>query len=187
MNEFWTNVSKYAHDLGIRIWEDDFSRGVICGLAAYFVVLFLVHLLFLICRGRKKCSQLVVRGEKGEIAVSIKAVTSVARAVLEQCAQLEIGRLCVYRHKKGYVFDVRGTFHAGSSGAPEIYEIASERIKAEMKAIFGIENIVRVDLRIDACEGATGMSASAEKPVPPPAEEPVVPAPAEKPADAADK
>ena len=40
MNGFWTNVTKYVHDLGIRIWEDDFSRGVICGLAAYFVQMF---------------------------------------------------------------------------------------------------------------------------------------------------
>ena len=100
MNELWNNVVKYAHDLGIRIWADDFSRGAVCALAAYFAVLILVHLLFLICRGRKKCSQLVVRGEKGEIAVSIKAVASLVRAVLGQCAQLDISRIYVYRHKK---------------------------------------------------------------------------------------
>lgn len=172
MNEFWTNVTKYAHDFGVRLWTDDFSRGVVCGLAAYFVVLFLVHLLFWICRGRKKCSQLVVRGEKGEIAVSIKAVASLVRAVLGQCAQLDISRIYVYRHKKAYIFDVRGSFRVGASGAPEIYGAAAEQIKAEMKNVFGIKNIEKVDLRIESCDAEDGLPARASVP----AEKPAAPA-----------
>jgi len=98
--------------------------------------------------------------------VSIRAVSAAVRAALREFDQLTVEKIVVYRHKEGYVFDVRGGFRVGGAAAPELYSRVTEQIKAAMSATFGIANIVRVDLHIDDCApGAAG------KPTPPEADE----------------
>ena len=136
-----------------EMWKCEFSRGVICGLAGYIVLVLLVHLVFAICRRRKKCAFLFIAAPCGNIAVSLKAVTEALRQGLAGFTQLEITRIAVYLRKKGYIFEVRGRFKMGESGARELYTALADAVKSRMRTVFGLDNIVRVDLKIEAYAG----------------------------------
>ena len=134
-----------------RVMGDDFICGMITGIAVYIVIVLLVHLVFIICRRRKKCSELLIQTEKGVISISLKAVTAALKAELSSFAQLEVVRIVIFYCKKDYIFEIRSRFLPGNSDAPELYAALENNVKEYMKNTFGIENIVRVDLRIDGC------------------------------------
>ena len=133
-------------------WQDDFIRGIIVGIGCYLVLVLLVHLLFIIFRRRKKSVFFELPGEAGSIIVSIKAVTGVMKQELAHFSQLEISRITVYRVKAGYSMEIRGQFMPGQSGTPALYAAVAGEVQSKMNSIFGIDNISKVDLRIDSCK-----------------------------------
>lgn len=144
-------VDKFIQMLKVY-WQDDFIRGIIVGIGCYLVLVLLVHLLFIICRSRKKCAFFELPGDSGAIIVSIRAVTGVLRQELAHFNQLEISRIAVYKVKKEYAIEIRGKFLPGMVGTPALYVAVSAEVKEKMSSIFGIDNINKVDLRIDACK-----------------------------------
>lgn len=135
-------------------WQDDFIRGIIVGIGSYLVLVLLVHLVFILCRRRKKCAFFELPGEEGSVIVSIKAVTGVLRQELSDFKQLEISRITVYQGKEDYTVEIRGQFLPGQAGTPGLYAAISSDVKRKMKSIFGIANISKIDLRIDSCKDA---------------------------------
>ena len=77
---------------------------------------------------------------------------------------MEILKIAVYKHKNGYIMDLRGKFQPGESGAPELYAAMVTAIKLRMQEIFGVDNIVKVNLLIDksmeenSADADTGMT-----------------------------
>lgn len=133
-------------------WQEDFIRGIMVGIGCYLILVLLVHLIFIISRRRQKCTSFELPGEEGSIIVSIKAVTGVLQQELADFVQLEITRITVYQEKKEYLFEIRGKFLPGQSGTPALYTSVANAVKEKMNTIFGINNISKVDLRIDACK-----------------------------------
>ena len=88
-------------------WQDDFIRGIMVGIGSYLVLVLLVHLVFILCRRRKKCAFFELPGEEGSVVVSIKAVTGVLRQELSDFKQLEISRITVYQGKEDYTVEIR--------------------------------------------------------------------------------
>lgn len=134
-----------------EICENEFLCGMFAGIGAYIVIVLLVHLVFIIARRRKKCTELLIAAENGTIAVSLKAVTAALKKELASFTQLEISKIVIFQKKYGYIFEVRGRFIPGVSGAPELYAALEHELRENMKNIFGVENIAKVNLRIESC------------------------------------
>lgn len=149
---FCDNLERFCdHPAVENICENEFVCGMFCGIGVYLVIVLLVHLVFIICRRRKKCAELIINTSSGNIAVSLKAVTAALKTSLASFSQLEIVKILIYRKKSNYLFEIRGKFIPGVSGAPELYAALERDVKENMKNIFGVENISQVDLRIEGC------------------------------------
>jgi hypothetical protein len=152
------------HPAWQNICRDEFICGIIFGIAGYLVLLMMVHIVFLICRRRKKCVEMTIDSENGSIRFSLKAVAAILKKELTEFTQVEILKIAVYKHKNGYIMDLRGKFQPGESGAPELYAAMVTAIKLRMQEIFGVDNIVKVNLLIDksmeenSADADTGMT-----------------------------
>ena len=152
MKETFAKALQYIGDLFGGWWEKDFSRGVVCGLAVYFLVVWLVRLGLFLYR-RERCNELVIAGENGKISVSLRAVTSAVRAGLRMFDRLEITGIVIRRRGHSYAFVVNGRLELGNTGAPELRIAVADKIRADMKNSFGVDDIQDIDLRIEDCGG----------------------------------
>ena len=84
-----------------EICDNEFICGMLAGIGAYIVIVLLVHLVFIIARRRKKCTELLITAENGNIAVSLKAVTAALKKELASFTQLEISKIVIFRRKSG--------------------------------------------------------------------------------------
>lgn len=136
-NEVWQSVC-----------HDEFVCGIIFGIGVYLILVLLVHLVFILCRRRKKCSVLVISSENGDIRVSLKAVTGFLISKLAVFNQVKINKVMIFNKRNGYALELRGRFIPGESGAPDLFDRIVAAVKVQMQETFGITNIAKVDLVI---------------------------------------
>ena len=141
-----------------NLWQKDLVRGIVIGVAAVLVLLILIKLVKYFCCRRKKCSSLCIAGEGGSIIVSIAALSGALRYELASFTQLGIRKILVFEGKKGYIFEIAGKFfpQKSSNGAAELFNEIEKVVKDRMLALFGINNISEIKLKIESCPVESG-------------------------------
>ena len=146
-------------------------RGLGIGILAGILLMLIVQLIWWLCRGKRRCRSIELNSDKGTVSVSADAVSNVLTKAAASLKVLSVNRIAIYRRKDGYEIAVRaGMDMGGGIAAPRLIGVLSNLVKVQMMAVFGVENISAVTLKIDSCRGtAAAVPVNRELTLEPPA------------------
>lgn len=127
-----------------------------CGYLAATVV-FLLIILVLICfkivlyllRRNPKCSEVVVKGEDGDLIISAKVISAMVARLLESSGRLEDIKVTVRLRKKNYMVFIKAAYVEAADGMPAVAETYKPQVLELLKQQFGIENVESITFYVD--------------------------------------
>ena len=123
----------------------------LCGLIAGILLLILLRLLWRICCCRRGCSFIEIKSKAGDITISSNAVFSLVKRAAEPIKCLRLKKLVICKRKENYDFLLRAVLDSGEDAVPQIMEKLTNNIRQQMSAVFALDNIDQIKLKITSC------------------------------------
>lgn len=153
------NSGFFSIDFWKQLLNNDFNRGYFTALVLIVVVLALVLILRLILMlifRRRRCRQVEVKCDGGNLLISREAITDATRNELQRYPQLSVNRIHLYRTCHHYSLVINCNFDPGDdggSGVPELADQIKPQLLALFKRLFGIENLDRIIFSVESLGG----------------------------------
>ena len=145
--EKFCHLSYWQHLVG-----NEFNRGYLTALALVFafllVVLLLKFVLWLTFRTRR-CSNVVVESDSGDVVVSRDAVTSLLRRELRDFSQLEVRTIRILRRGRTYFLRLYADFRTGEKGLQAVLDDVKPRLFESLRETFGITCVKKIKVTIE--------------------------------------
>lgn len=151
--EFFTKCCDPA--LWQRLLGNDFARGYMAALSlfiAIFVLVLFVRIALWLCFRTRRCSNVVVPGEGGDIVISRDAVTAVLEAELKAFPQLYVHRIRITRRGKKHFLALYCAFSTKTTSIPALLQEIKPRLQNSLKEVFGIESVKAIRVVIEEME-----------------------------------
>lgn len=163
---------KFCH---LPYWQqlvnNDFNRGYLAALALFFALflaaLLIKFLLWLFFRTRR-CGNVVVESDRGEVVISRDAVTALLRRELRGFSQLEVRTIRILRRERVYFLCLYADFHTGEKGLQAVLDEVNPRLLESLEETFGITCVKKIKVTIEELvdSGTSAGKAEAETPAP---------------------
>ena len=151
-----------AKFFSLQNWQSllrsDFNRGYLCALAlvaALIVVLMILRFIWWLIFRERSCSKLTIRRGDGDIVVSRSAVCAAIDGALKSVPALRVRKLRIFRRGSNYSITLLSSFD-GTGSAAELVEQVKPLVTGTLRDTFGIENVRRVKVVIEALESDDG-------------------------------
>lgn len=148
--DFITKISDPA--MWQRLLSNDFARGYLAALSlfvAIFVLVLMIRIFFWLCFRTRRCSNVVVPGEGGDIVISRDAVTAVLEEELKAYPQLMVNRIRITRRGRKHFLALYCAFSTKSGSIPELLQEIKPRLQGVLKDVFGIESVKAIRVIIE--------------------------------------
>ena len=169
-----------AKFFSLQNWQSllrsDFNRGYLCALAlvaALIVVMMLIRFVLWLIFRERGCSSITIGRNDGDIVVSRSAICSAVEGALKSVPALKVRKLRIFQRRGGCSITLLSSFD-GSGSVAELVETVKPLVTGTLRDTFGIGNIRRVKVVIEALEsddeedGAEHAAPPAVSPVPMP-------------------
>jgi len=148
--DFITKISDPA--MWQRLLSNDFARGYLAALSlfvAIFVLVLLIRIFFWLCFRTRRCSNVVVPGEGGDIVISRDAVTAVLEQELKAYPQLMVHRIRITRRGQKHFLALYCAFSTKAGSIPELLQEIKPRLQDTLKDVFGIKSVKSIRVVIE--------------------------------------
>lgn len=146
---FWEN---YRY-----LWEGDFNRGYICGVALVLLIVLLmlaIRLIVSIAFRTRRCKELTVSVPDGDVVVSLSALADCVMATLRSFPALQVRDVRLYRSGGTYWLELFSAFDAsGAMNFPNEISAVKQQIFEALKNTFGIDNVRKIRIRVEELSG----------------------------------
>ena len=130
------------------IFENDFNRGYVTGVALVLLVILAVVVLKIVFRLMfrvRRCREIVVKAPDGDILVAYDALNGAVCAALEDFSALNVRDMKLFRSRGDYFLELFCSYDASGEGHfPDEVKSVKERIFSVLKERFGIASVKRV-------------------------------------------
>ena len=109
----------FRSDFWNQLLSTDFNRGYFAALVlmlALLVLVLVLRLILMLIFRTRRCRQIEIKSEGGDILIARDAVTDAARAELAQYPELAVKQIGLYRRGRRYSLLIRCDFTPGRDG-----------------------------------------------------------------------
>ena len=134
--------------------KSDFNRGYLCALAlvaALLVVMMIIKFIWWLIFREYGCSKLTIGRTDGDIIVSRSAVCSTIENALRHIAALKVRKVRIFQRGKNCSITLLASFD-GTCSVSELVEEVKQIVIWTLRDTFGVENVRRVKVVIEALE-----------------------------------
>ncbi len=127
--------------------------GILLGLFLLFLLMFCKIILRFIFKGQRKSNGINVSSEGGNIFISANAIADLVRSLETSYPELNFLKIMLLKGVHGkFVLDLQVSFKMKEKGLSEIITALQSNIKDELKKVFGIESINKINIKVKKTE-----------------------------------
>lgn len=144
---------KWVPDLNLMDTSLDYSHGFnsgyVCGAGLSLIALLLIVVLLAFLHfKRRRCAGVTVKGNRGDVFISARAVDDTILAVARDFSDLAIRKTSLLRQKEGYCVRVVGALRRNNVALPALSDSFRERLFHTLENNLGIASVDAIHLEI---------------------------------------
>ena len=145
-----------------------FHQGYRVGVVLTLLAVILLSVLWRIRRFfRRRCREVVLKGDNGGLTIVAAAITDAVELALTGIAGLSVNNCRMYRSGSKLRLEIRCRWEQSAGAALPQIDDARKRVAEMLRDTFGIQNVKRIDFRINGVITRGGQPVSVPPPVAP--------------------
>lgn len=130
----------------------EFNQGCAVGagvVLAVLLLLMIIRIVFKIIFRRRRCRELTVKSNGGEVVISIKALEDTVNAEFTEFPSVRLNQLRVYRIRKKYMFNLVCDYDGSDGSLVQITDKIRTALNKMFTEFYGVNNIRFINLKFE--------------------------------------
>ena len=165
-------IFEFLKNPSLERFQQEFFAGIII-LAAAAILYVVARVVFkILFRGNKRCHGINIVSDNGMLYITTNAMADLIKSMKSTFTHIDINRVDLTLRKGRYVMDLMISFDMNGGELTDQVSKLRTKIVADLKAVFGIESITQINVKLRKTSRSSAKSNS--QPILTPAPAPVI-------------